>query len=145
MPELFQVRLKAARERIGLGQAEVAGRLQLSAGSLAAYEQGYRDVPDKVLERMAELYGVHRAVLRYGMDVVREGAAAETERAVRDAAAQLNALADRIGAPSSIGDADRHTDDVIPGRAKPIVPADAKPAKKKRRQANESRRRPPDR
>jgi transcriptional regulator with XRE-family HTH domain len=92
---------KAAREQVGLTQATAAKRLSTSAASLAAYEQGTRDIPDAMVDGMADLYGIHPAVFRYGKDVLREAALHETARLVRAAATELGELAALLEAPSA--------------------------------------------
>lgn len=80
-----------------MSQVEAADAVPTSGASMAAYEQGARDVPDAVLERLAEMYGVHVAVLRYGPSVVREAALSEVRRLVLKAAADLATVAELIG------------------------------------------------
>ncbi len=93
----LSARLKAAREGAGITQARAADQLAVSTASIAAYEQGSRDVPDAMLERMATLYGIAAPVLRYGDEVLRLAALTEVERRVRHAAAALLVVADAIG------------------------------------------------
>lgn len=48
-------RLKEAREALGLDQAELAPRLQLSKQSLGRYERGDREAPSSVITSLAKL------------------------------------------------------------------------------------------
>lgn len=82
-----------------MSQVEAANQIPTSGASMAAYEQGARDVPDAILERMGELYGVHVAVLRYGESVVREAGLSEVRRLVLKAAQDLSAVAALIAGP----------------------------------------------
>lgn len=86
-------RIKLARDRTGLTQARAADLLGFSTASLAAYEQGSRDVPDAALEAMAKLYDTPAPWLRYGDEVLRAAATGEVERRIRDAARSLQLAA----------------------------------------------------
>lgn len=56
--KLLATRLRAARERVGLSQARVAGELGLHRPSVSEMEAGHRNVLALELLAMAGLYGV---------------------------------------------------------------------------------------
>ena len=89
-------RAKEAREAVKLTQVEAASRLSLSVASLAAYEQGSRDIPDATVDALAELYGIHPAVFRYGQDVLYLVAHKDTARRIREVALEITKLADAL-------------------------------------------------
>ena len=89
-------RIKQARELVGLTQVEAARRLHVSSASLAAYEQGARDVPDATIEQMALVYGTSGPMLRYGEEVLRAAATGEVDRRIRQAAESLQQAASAL-------------------------------------------------
>lgn len=60
--------LKAARKRAGLEQAEVAERLGVHEVTISNWERGHREPDEATIAQLAELYGLPRAVVRYGED-----------------------------------------------------------------------------
>jgi len=61
-------RLKQARERKRLTQAEVAAKIGISYGTLSGYERNYRDPDTDTLRKLANLYGVSTDWLLYGVE-----------------------------------------------------------------------------
>lgn len=122
-------RIKEARDGTGLTQATAAVRLHTSAASLAAYEQGARDVPDATLEAMAELYGTSAPMLRYGDEVLRAAAIGEVERRIREAAGSLQRAAAAL-LSTVPGDTARAV--YAADKPMPTEPPDAAPVKRKR-------------
>jgi transcriptional regulator with XRE-family HTH domain len=59
-------RLQAARRAAGLTQAEVARQLGVHPMSVSSWERGVMTPEESKLARLAELYGVAPASLRYG-------------------------------------------------------------------------------
>lgn len=55
---LLGKRLKYSREKNNFSQLEAAKKLGISNGTLSGYERDYRDPDTKMLEKMADLYGV---------------------------------------------------------------------------------------
>lgn len=51
-------RIANLRRRVGLSQAELAGRLHISPSAVGMYEQGRREPPRDVLVNMAREFGV---------------------------------------------------------------------------------------
>ena len=108
-------RIKGARDTAGLTQATAAARLHISSASLAAYEQGTREV-------------------------LRAAAIGEVERRLREAALALtNAAASLLSAievPSSTLP-DRRAESVasgnVAGRVRAELVAEAAPRQKKKR------------
>lgn len=57
-------RIRRRRRELGLTQAELARRLQLSQPTLSAYEKGTTQIPAYHLERIADLLRVEQRYLR---------------------------------------------------------------------------------
>ena len=51
-------RIAALRREAGLSQAELAGRLQISASAMGMYEQGRREPSAQMLVSLAQILGV---------------------------------------------------------------------------------------
>jgi len=56
--EQFSARLKAARERTGFSQRDIAREINISQPSLALYETGKREPDIETLGKLAEYYGI---------------------------------------------------------------------------------------
>lgn len=122
---MLAAQAKRARETKKLTQATAATKLHISAASLAAYEQGTRDIPDAMVDAMAEIYGVHPAIFRYGADVLKIAASHETARQLREVAGRLASLADTLQPQPDSDITDRADDPYITPTA---PPADASKA-----------------
>lgn len=59
-------RLRALRQGAKKGQEEVANSLGVSRTNLSKYETNIHPIPDHVLERASQLFGVTPAFIRYG-------------------------------------------------------------------------------
>jgi len=51
-------KIKELREKSGMTQTELAERLELSKSVVSAYEKGIRNPSHKVLEQIADIFGV---------------------------------------------------------------------------------------
>ena len=60
-------RIAALRKEAGLSQAELAGRLQISASALGLYEQGRREPSAQMLVTLARILGVSTDYLLTGL------------------------------------------------------------------------------
>ena len=60
-------RIAALRKEAGLSQAELAGRLQISASALGMYEQGRREPSAQMLVTLARILGVSTDYLLTGI------------------------------------------------------------------------------
>lgn len=89
-PDLPQ-RLQAARRAAGLTQAEVARQLGVHPMSVSSWERGVMTPEESRLARLAELYGVPPASLRYGGDVPAKPAAEHPGSASLRARLPMNA------------------------------------------------------
>lgn len=63
---MLKDRLKNLREDRGISQAELAERLDLSAGAIGGYENGSRTPKPRILEELAEYFDVTPAFLEHG-------------------------------------------------------------------------------
>lgn len=59
-------RLRALREGAGIGQEELAADVRVTRPMISRYESGAHAMPDHVVERIAQRFGVTPAFIRYG-------------------------------------------------------------------------------
>ena len=64
---MLGARIAALRRDAGLSQAELAGRLQISASAMGMYEQGRREPSARMLVAMARILGVSTDYLLTGI------------------------------------------------------------------------------
>ena len=93
-------RIAALRREAGLSQAELAGKLQISASAMGMYEQGRREPSAQLLVAMSRIFGVSTDYLLTGVPAPEQAERLHRMLLGRITAAE-NRLEQRTGRPFS--------------------------------------------